>query len=60
MIIRTNRSQSRLRSHEHYKFLSRIEDLQRENKELRMELLRIEQRLLQSEVSKKKYKTKYH
>lgn len=41
MIIRTGRSQSRLKSDQHRKFQVLIEDLEKENKELRLELLRI-------------------
>jgi predicted nuclease with TOPRIM domain len=59
MIVRANRSPSRFKSDEHRRFAVTIEELQRENKELRMQVLQLEQRLQESETAKKKYKMKY-
>jgi hypothetical protein len=50
MSIRTNlspdRTHSRFKSDQHRSLLSRIADLQHENKELRLEVLLLERRLL--------------
>lgn len=59
MIVRGNRSSSRVKTEAHQLLTLRIDDLQKENRQLRIDLLRVEQRLLEAQSGKKKYKMKY-
>lgn len=48
-----------MKSEEHRLLIAKAEQLGRENRQLRMELLRVEGKLLQAQEGKKKYKLKY-
>jgi hypothetical protein len=57
MIVRS--SASPLKTDHHRVLLTRISELQQENKQLRTELLLLERRLLDQSSAKEKYKAKY-
>ncbi len=59
MIIRGNRSASHLKGDEHRLLTMRLEDLRKENRQLRLDLLKVEQKLIEAQQGKKKYKLKY-
>lgn len=59
MIVRGLRSPSRIKTDNHKNLQHTIQDLQKQNKELRLQVLKVEQRLLEAQQSKRKYKTKY-
>lgn len=59
MIVRGLRSPSRVKADKHQYLERTLEELRAENKQLRFDVLRLEQRLLQAQQQKLKYKTKY-
>jgi phage shock protein A len=59
MIVRGLRSPSRIKAETHKNHHQVIQDLQKQNKELRLQVLKAEQRLIEAQQSKRKYKAKY-